>query len=300
MMLLMTISVTSCKDDASISTQPITREAKTLLDVPYGTGSQQEVDVYLPANRSSNTSVIIFVHGGAFISGDKVDFNSFVNELVRANFAVVNANYLHVDPTGINSIPPQHIESAVKVKDQVTAMSVIVDLVHSKAKEWNVSRTKIGMAGHGSGASLALLYSYDARNINKVKAVVNIAGALDQTFMDIPSYHLLYPRYLELGYRYTGYEVGPATDVYFRAISPLYVANANKKVPTLTIFPELNELHGFPKQDRATFDAFTTKLNSLGVPNKFVQIAGADNLLSKPGNVDAVLKETTDYFNLNL
>jgi acetyl esterase/lipase len=295
---LITTVLTSCKKDDE---EVITAEAKTLLDVAYGTGAQHTVDVYLPANRSTNTSVIIFVHGGAFISGDKVDFNSLVKELVNANFAVVNANYTSVDPTGINSTPPQHLESKIKVKDQVTEMSSIVDLVRSKAKEWNVSRDKIGMAGHSAGATLSLLYGYDARNTNKVKAIVNIAGSLDLTYVDIPFYEFLIPkRYLELGYRYTGYEVGPTTDVHYRAISPLYVANANQKIPTLSIFPEFNDVNGLPKQGKATFDAFTAKLNSLGVPNKFVQIAGADHEFSKPGNVSAVLKETIEYFNVNL
>jgi acetyl esterase/lipase len=296
--ILIAIAGNSCKKDDQVI---VTAEAKTLLDVLYGKSGQHAVDVYLPANRSKNTRVIIFVHGGAFISGDKVDFNVLVKELVKANFAVVNANYTLVDPTGINSIPPQHLESAVKVKDQVTAMSLIVDLVRSKAKEWNISKEKIGMAGHSAGATLSLLYAYDARNTNKVKAIANIAGTLDLTFADIPFYELLIPkRYLELGYRYTGYEVGPTTDIQYRAISPLYVANANKKVPTLSIFPEHNDVNGLPKQGITTFEAFTAKLNSLGVPNKFVQIAGADHEFSKPGNISAVLKETIDYFNVNL
>jgi alpha/beta superfamily hydrolase len=83
-----------------------------------------------------------------------------------------------------------------------------------------------------------------------------------------------------------------------RAISPLYVANANQKIPTLNVFPELNAVGDLPKQDRATFDAFTAKLNSLNVPNKFVQIAGADHEFTSKFSL--VLKEVVDYFNANL
>lgn len=296
------VSFTSCKKDAPVITDPVIKvEAQTVLDVSYGSHPLQKMDVYLPANRSSATNVIIFVHGGSFISGDKSDFTFLVKELVRANFAVLNVNYRLVDATGLFDTPVKHMESAVKIKDQVTDISSIVNYALSKAKEWQVSETKLALAGHSAGATLSLLYGYDVLNTNKVKAIANLAGALDQTFLDIPFYNFLIPSvFLEAGYRYTGYEVGPTTDPYYRAISPLYVANASQKIPTLTVFPELNEVNGLPKQNRATFDAFTLKLTSLGVPNKFVQIAGADHEFSKAGNVDIVLKETVDYFNATL
>ena len=293
---------TSCKKDAPVITDPVLKvEAQTLLDVSYGSNPFQKMDVYLPANRSSITSVIVFVHGGSFISGDKSDFTALVKELVRANFAVLNVNYRLVDASGLFDTPVKHMESVVKIKDQVTDISSIVNFALSKAKEWQVSETKLALAGHSAGATLSLLYGYDALNTNKVKAIANLAGALDQTFLDIPFYNfLLPPAYLEAGYRYTGYDVGPTTDPYYRAISPLYVANAGQKIPTLTIFPELNDVNGLPKQNRATFDAFTSKLTSLGVPNKFVQVAGANHEFSKAGNIDIVLKETVDYFNATL
>lgn len=301
-LLFLGISFTSCKKDGPVITDPVIKvEAQTLMDVAYGSNNLQKMDVYLPANRSSATSVIIFVHGGSFISGDKSDFSSLVKELVRANFAVLNVNYRLVDATGLYDNPVKHMESAVKIKDQVTDISSVVNYAISKANEWQVSDTKIGIAGHSAGASLALLYGYDPINTNKVKAIANLAGSLDHTFLDIPFYNFILPAaYLEAGYRYTGYEVGPTTDAYYRAISPLYIANANQKIPTLTVFPELNDVNGLPKQNRATFDAFTAKLNSLGVPNKFVQVTGADHEFTKPGNITVVLNETIAYFNANL
>ena len=302
LLILLTTSFTACKKDSAVITDPVINvQAETVLDVSYGSNALQKMDVYLPANRSSNTSLIIFVHGGSFIGGDKSLYASLVKELVRANFAVLNVNYRLVDATGLYDSPVKHIESAIKIKDQVADMSTIVNYAISKAKEWKISETKMAMAGHSAGATLSLLYSYDAINTNKIKAVANLAGSLDHTFLDIPSYNVIIPKaYLEAGYRYTGYEVSPTTDVHYRAISPLYVANASQKIPTLTVFPELNDVNGLPKQNRATFDAFTAKLNSLAVPNKFVQVAGADHEFSKIGNIDIALKETIDYFNANL
>jgi acetyl esterase/lipase len=302
MFIFISISVCtiSCKKDKTEISTPATT-AKTLVNISYGAHPLQKLDVYLPENRNSNTNVVIFIHGGSFIEGDKDDYSSQVKELMKNGFAVINMNYRLIDATGLFDNPVKHLESAVKIKDQVNDVGIVVDYVLSQAKEWQISETKLALAGHSAGATLALLYSYDARNTNKVKAVANLAGALDQTSSEIPDFllQLLLPSYvLEAGYRYTGFPIAAANDVHYKAISPLYVANANRKIPTLTIFPEFNAVGDLPKQDRATFDAFTAKLNSLAIPNKFVQIAGANHEFENKFGL--VLTEVVNYFNSNL
>jgi acetyl esterase/lipase len=298
--LCVTLLFTACKKEQQKDVN-VEIAAKDILDLSYGSNARQKMDVYLPANRSANTKLVVFVHGGSFIEGDKSDFTTLIKELVKQNFAVVNMNYRLVDATGLFDTPVKHLESPVKIKDQVTDVSTVIDYVLTHAKEWQVSESKIALAGHSAGATLSLLYTYDARNTNKVKVVANLAGALDQTFSEIPDFLLqlfLPASVLEGGYRYTGYQVLAANDTHYRAISPLYVANANQKIPTLNVFPELNAVGDLPKQDRATFDAFTAKLNNLNVPNKFVQIAGADHEFTSKFSL--VLKEVVDYFNAYL
>lgn len=296
------VIVSSCKKDTANESNPkIVTEAKTMLNVSYGNHASKIMDVYLPTNRTANTNVVVFVHGGSFIAGDKSDFTTFVKELVSNDYAVLNINYRLVDATGLTDSPTKHKLSEVLVQDQVSDVSEVIDYAIAHAKEWQVSESKIALAGHSAGATLSLLYAYGNRNTNKVKVVANLAGALDQTFSDIPFYFYLLPDYiLEAGYRYTGYQAEAANEQYYRAISPLYVANANQKIPTLNIFPENNAVGALPKQGRATFDAFTTKLNSLNVPNKFVMVAGADHEFTKMGNFDIVLSETMAYLNANL
>jgi len=292
------ITFSACKKD-TVETPKVVTEAKTTLNVKYGASALQNMDIYLPANRTSNTGLVIFAHGGSFIGGDKDDYTTLVKELVRNDFAVININYRLVDATGLYDSPVRHMQSAVKIKDQVSDVSLAIDYAIAHAKEWQVSESKIALAGHSAGATLALLYSYDARNTNKVKVVANLAGALDLTFPDVPDFLLQFlpDNILEGGYRYTGYEVKQDNLRFYKEISPLY-ANIAQKVPTLTLFPENNSVGDLPNQGKATFEAFTTKLNSLSVPNKFVQIAGADHEFT--GKFDLVLKEVVTYFNANL
>lgn len=291
--VVLCVLITSCKK--SDKSAPL--EAKTMLNVSYGNNDLQNMDVYLPANRNSETKVVVFVHGGSFIEGDKSDYTPIVAELVKRNFAVVNINYSLVDGSSLQT----HKRSLVLVQDQVNDVSAAIDYTLSKADEWQVSKSKVSLVGHSAGATLSLLYSYGNKNTGKIKVVANLAGALDQTFTDIPNFASVLPaQVLEFGFRLTGYEVSLANEQYYKAISPLYVANANQKIPTLTIFPQNNEIGGLPKQDITTFNAFTTKLNLEKVPNKFVQIPNADHSFSTAVSMQLVFVELLAYLNANL
>ena len=298
-LLALLISFSACRkaDEPSYQTE---EKAQVLLNLAYGNNAKQTVDVYLPPNRSTNTSIIIFVHGGSFIGGDKSEFNAHAKFLASCGYAVINVNYRLVDATGIFNLPVKHMESAVKVKDQVDDVSAVVDFAIANAKKWAVSNRRIAIAGHSAGGTLALLYSYDERNTNKVQAVSNIAGALDMIFTNVPNWQL-YPAYiLEGGFRYTGYNVELANEQHYKDISPFFKANANKKIPTLNVFPENNEVDGLPKQDLTTYNNFTTQLKQLKVPNQFVFVPRADHIFSDPRDWELVLLKTVAYFNENI
>jgi acetyl esterase/lipase len=254
----------------------------------------------LPANRTSNTSVVIFIHGGSFIGGDKSEFTALAKAMAFSGYAVINVNYRLVDGEGLFDNPPKHRLSPVKVKDQVDDIAAIVDYTIGSAKKWVVNPNRIAVAGHSAGGTLALLYSYDSRNAEKIKAVVNIAGALDFLFTDIPNWQFLPPFALEMGYRYTGVNVEVANESHFKAISPLYAANTTKLVPTLNIFPQNNDVAGLPKLDLQTYNRFTTRLNELKVSNEFFFMAGSDHGFSRPGDWQQVVDKTIDYLNIKL
>ncbi|RZL36006.1 MAG: alpha/beta hydrolase [Pedobacter sp.] len=276
-------------------------QEKTILDVAYGSDAKHKMDVYLPANRTSNTGIIILVHGGSFIGGDKSEFTTQAKYLATKGYAVLNVNYRLVNGTGLSTqAVPVRLESEVKVKDQVTDMSSIVDYAMANAKEWVSNADRIVMIGHSAGASLSLLYSYDKRNINKVKAVSNLAGPLDFVFSNIPNWQFLPPFLFELGYRYTGYEVSLENEAYYKEISALSVANADRKIPTLNVLPENNDLQGLPKQDITTYSAFRARLNELKVPNQFFYVVGANHFFSQTGKWQEVLDASVLYFNTTL
>ena len=45
------------------------------LNISYGNDHEQTFNLYLPSNRSTITKVMVLVHGGGWISGDKNEMN---------------------------------------------------------------------------------------------------------------------------------------------------------------------------------------------------------------------------------
>ncbi|HSK12940.1 MAG TPA: alpha/beta hydrolase [Phnomibacter sp.] len=143
--------------------------ARTLLNEKYGSGERQEADVYLPANRSGNTAVVILLHGGSWMEGNKTDLTEVVNT-IRVQWpqaAIINMNYKLANNTPANFHPAQ--------MNDIRQMLVYLN---EKKGLWQVGE-KVALTGVSAGAHLALLYSYAFDNEQKVKAVVDIVGPTD-------------------------------------------------------------------------------------------------------------------------
>jgi len=83
--------------DPPIEEKILSLEAISLMDVAYGDHPQQKYDIYLPADRtSSKTKVLLLVHGGGWIEGDKSSMTLFI-DLIKERYpqhAIVNMNYV--------------------------------------------------------------------------------------------------------------------------------------------------------------------------------------------------------------
>ncbi len=149
--------------------EPEELPAQTLLNVQYGEHVRQRADIYLPAGRStSTTKVIILIHGGGWVEGDKADMSSYV-DLLKEDFpdhAYVNINY-RLATTGSPAFPKQ-----------IDDIAQVIDFL--KQSDYHIAN-KYAMLGASAGAHLSLLYSYAFDPNHEVKAVCNIVGPVDFT-----------------------------------------------------------------------------------------------------------------------
>ena len=90
----------------------------------------QKFDLYLPANRTSNTKTLILVHGGGWSSGDKADMNP-IKDLIRQdlpNLAIVNINYRLAD---VNNKPyPMQIDDITSIINHLKDYKTGISLLH--------------------------------------------------------------------------------------------------------------------------------------------------------------------------
>jgi acetyl esterase/lipase len=169
-LLLLCLIVSACQKSASDNPTDPTAE-KSMKNVAYGSDAAQKMDIYLPGGRTAaSTKVIVMIHGGAWASGDKADFDAYVDSLKRRlpGYAIFNINYRL--STGLaNTFPAQ--ENDVKAA---------VDFIYGKRSEYIIS-DKFVLLGASAGGHLALLQGYKYTSPVKPKAIVDFFGPTDMT-----------------------------------------------------------------------------------------------------------------------
>lgn len=138
--------------------------------VMYGSDTAQNMDIYLPANRdTNNTKIVFFIHGGGWNTGDKSDFNEAITSIRNnlSDYAIININY-RLAINGKNRFPAQ-------MEDIQLALNFIIN----NAKEYKINSNKICLVGASAGAHLAMLHAYKNNSSGKIKAVIDLFGPAD-------------------------------------------------------------------------------------------------------------------------
>jgi acetyl esterase/lipase len=203
------------------------------------------MDVYFPEGYGVAMPVVFLIHGGGFVAGTKEDFTAVAKLFVSKGFVVVNISHRLVDAEGLDQLPPLHGPSAIKVVDEVDDIAAAVDRYTEMAGVWDVGVSKMYMAGHSAGGTLAMLYVQGDKNIG-IRASGNFAGLANLTLSEElytnPPAHEYWPAVKELLYRMSGAEVNQNTALSLMAISPNWVSNNNKPgKPNITVMSDTND-----------------------------------------------------------
>ena len=127
----------------------------TKADVAYGTHPRQVLDFY-QAKSDTPTPVVFAIHGGGWVSGDKGGYRASAKRYLDAGISVVAINYRFVTEATEKGIEPP-------VKWPLEDAARALQFVRSKAKEWNLDKTRIGATGGSAGgcSSLWLVFHDD-------------------------------------------------------------------------------------------------------------------------------------------
>ena len=146
-------------------------------------------DLYIPnsAKKDDKHLVMLFIHGGAWVSGFKTDVNQYVYEFASRGYITATIKYTLLD------------QDALKNKDltdeganEYKSLSIFRDLDEIDAciasiksglegLGFDTSKTQLAIGGGSSGSHLTMLYSYSRGNTSPIPInfIVNIVGPTD-------------------------------------------------------------------------------------------------------------------------
>ncbi len=138
-------------------------------DIPYSYASKENImDVYFPQLYDS-AKVLIYIHGGSWISGDKSEFPKYlIDELVgKRKYILVSMNYRLINE-GKNRFPSQ-------MEDVKNAMNFLT----GTAKKFHFNDHEFALMGGSAGGYMAMLYAYAYDPKRQIQTVVDFWGPTD-------------------------------------------------------------------------------------------------------------------------
>lgn len=162
--------------------------APTVADVKYGEHPQQAFDLWLveKAEASKPTALCIYIHGGGFQGGDKSGVTS--DSIKRMRDAGISFASMNYRLTNGGEFPyPTAMQDAARG----------LQLIRSRADEWNIDPEKIVCYGGSAGAGISLWLAFHddladpassdpiARQSTRIMAAGTLAG---QSTYDLRTY----------------------------------------------------------------------------------------------------------------
>lgn len=133
---------------------------KVFKNVCYGEGKLNKLDVIIPEGDGI-FPVIIYIHGGGFISSDKKNFTRICRYYAENGFVVFNVNYRLV---------PEY-----KYPAQLQDITDAIGWIKNNCRAYEGDISKVFLAGDSSGAYLASWYAC-ANNNERLVSDVGIAN----------------------------------------------------------------------------------------------------------------------------
>ena len=143
---------------------PATYQEK--FDQPYGPDSLRQYDLFLPQGRNQSTKMIIVIHGGGWVSGEKEFIDYYARRFSDFGYAAVSMNY-------------RLANDSVHYQDMLNDIDSMIGCTSRNSGQWGIGNGKVALFGYSAGGHLALLYSYSRDKGRNVGSVISLAGPTD-------------------------------------------------------------------------------------------------------------------------
>ena len=138
-----------------------------LENVPYGLRARHRLDLFRTQTPREHRPLIVFVHGGAWMHGDKKDYRFIGEAFAKEGFDVAVINY---------HLAPEHIFPA-----SIDDLSLALNYLNVHQLKYQISTEKVVLMGHSAGAFnvMSALYHpkpYEIQCRSQITAIIGLAG----------------------------------------------------------------------------------------------------------------------------
>ena len=246
-------------------------DCQTFFDLSYGTHERQIVDLCVPNDALGDLGLVLFIHGGAWIAGDKESYEGGMN---------YGASDLGIATASVNY---RYISEDVDLLDVLDDIDAALAVIRKKGAEVGVNINKVLLTGDSAGGHLSLLYAYARKNSAPIAPVAVISNSGPTDLYDDNFYHnnALGDKAVisdlmskACGQRFT-YETKQSAKKALYSVSPIAYVSA-ECVPTVINHGNADTI--VPFSNAQTLDALLTQY---GVEHVFNVYEGADHDLGK-------------------
>lgn len=134
----------------------------------YGSHERQKLDLYIPKNSGDEVGLILMIHGGAWVAGDKSAYRDVIKTWADKGYAAATINYRYLDYD-------------VSFDDILDDIDSALHKIKATGAEYNANITKMILSGHSAGGHLSMLYPYARGESSPIEAVAicNYSGPTD-------------------------------------------------------------------------------------------------------------------------
>lgn len=142
---------------------------KKYENLSYGEHERNVMDLYIPEETGEKTGLILFIHGGAWIGGDKSSYTDTAKDFCsKYGIAAATINYRYLSET-------------VTMADIIDDIDAAVSKIKAIGNENSTDINKMLLTGHSAGGHLSMLYAYTKAETAAITpaAVANYSGPTD-------------------------------------------------------------------------------------------------------------------------
>lgn len=256
-------------------------ENQDLYDLHYGLGSRNVYDLFIPAglNKEIAQPVILFIHGGGWIKGDKKKMEEDAKFFQSKGYITAEMNY---------TLMTQNDSS---IAEMIREINACLKNIKKVCMNMGICVDECALSGYSAGAHLSLLYAYSMAQESElpVKFVFEMAGPVDM--------HPSSWKESAASPYLTYFDVFGINEDFIRSISPINYISAGS-VPTLMLYAAKDSTIGtlHPSLIEPVLQANNVEYDLLIAPNSTHQFENDPEILNE--YYSKALEYCSKYFNL--